>query len=437
MIALRPDFALPEHRAGEPRPWGVRGPALWGPVLANGFALLVALVATATLWPLYGLFRLRYARPPVLARWSQVRRYLVQTWTVRPGPPGLSVAQRVWLSEQIVWKVALFPVGGLAWLVDEMLDGRALDAVHIERPIFEISAGRSGSTQLARYLEADPALVAPSLLQFSFPYRWLWRLVGATLGRVLSRERVTALFERALPAEFRERHEGDPFRTDTYDAALYLNHLNPLGLYLGGEFGAEAFSTSTPTPQWEEDFVRLLQRTGQKLLLDAPGRRLFVKGHFLAAADALERQFPDAQFLTMIRRPEARFQSAINYLRANPIDMALGPVPWSWLTAATLRCEIAYCHRERAWFGVGRPNRCVVRFDDYVRDLQGTMERVYRECIGTEMPPHVPRTHPPRRRHTYLLDRSLPDLGVDPAELRAELVDYEAWCAAEPKIPRP
>jgi len=347
------------------------------------------------------------------------------------------VAQRAWLTEQVLWKVALFPVGGLAWLLDEVLDGPALDAVRIERPVFEISAGRSGSTQLARYLEEDPALVAPSLLQFSFPYRWLWRLVGATLGRVVSRERVTALFERALPAEFRERHEGDPFRTDTYDAALYLNHLNPFGLYLGGEVGAVEFSTSAPTPQWEEDFVRLLERTGQKLLRGAPGRRLFVKGHFLAAAAALERRFPDAAFVTMIRRPEARFQSAINYLRANPIDMALGPVPWAWLVAATLRSEIGYCHRELAWFGAGLPNRCVIRFDDYVRDLEGTMERVYRECIGTPVPPHAARTHPTRRRHAYLLDRSLPELGVDPDELRRELADYEAWCTGTPAVPRP
>jgi len=60
-----------------------------------------------------------------------------------------------------------------------------------------------------------------------------------------------------------------------------------------------------------------------------------VKGHFLCAADALERHYPDARFLTMIREPAPRLQSGINYLRVNPTD-ALGPVPWVWLMPQVL-----------------------------------------------------------------------------------------------------
>jgi hypothetical protein len=126
-----------------------------------------------------------------------------------------------------------------------------------------------------------------------------------------------------LPPEFAERHEGDPFRTDTFEAGLYVAHLNYLSPFNGADFAAEEFGfarlTDTNRTLWEDDFVRFLERTGRKRLLLADGpRRLFVKGRFLAAAPALARRFPNARFLTMIRAPERRLQSAVNYLRANP-----------------------------------------------------------------------------------------------------------------------
>jgi hypothetical protein len=57
------------------------------------------------------------------------------------------------------------------------------------------------------------------------------------------------------------------------------------------------------------------------------------------------------------------------------------------------------------------------------------MHKVYRECLDTEeLPPHVPRQHPPRKRTQYLLDRSLAQVGVNEAALDARLAPYIAWC---------
>jgi hypothetical protein len=86
--------------------------------------------------------------------------------------------------------------------------------------------------------------------------------------------------------------------------------------------------------------------------------------------------------------------------------------------------------QEQAWFSRNDgPRRCVLRFSEYVRDLEGTMRKVYRECLDTEeLPPHVPRQHPPRKRTQYLLDRSLAQVGVNEAELDARLAPYIAWC---------
>src|SRR5207244_74707 len=138
---------------------------------------------------------------------------------------------------------------------------------------------------------------------------------------------------------------------------------------------------------------------GRKTLLQAgPGRRLMIKGHFLAAAQDLSERYPDARFLTVIRSPERRIQSIVNFLRAQPRDPIAAPVPRPWLVAYVLVAEVEYCEAEMEWYRLtSDTRRCVVRFDDYVRDLAGTMSRVYRECLDIEeLPAHVPRVHAPR-----------------------------------------
>lgn len=431
---------VPEPLPGEPHhprlsalPFTVR-------LLLRGLGVGLLLGLTLGWWPLYGLGVLIWGRPPNVPRMAQVARYLRLIVTVRPPPPGLPVLVRVRLLLAVLRKVAVAPVWGSAWLLDELLYGRALDRTPIVAPLIEISAARSGSTQLARYLEQDPHLAAPSFLQSVFPYLWLWRVAPRTLGRFIDREMVRHKLESSMPPEFVQRHEGDPFLTDTFDVALYIAHLNHLAPLLGPDVLAEDFGFAGPAPHnrrlWEQDFVSLLDRIGRKTLLhagpapDGRPRRFFVKGHFLAAAEALARRFPDARFLTMIREPAPRLQSGINFLRANPMDATIGSVPWVWLAAGLLRSEIAYCEQEQAWFTRSDgPRRCVLRFSEYVRDLEGAMLEVYRECLDTEeLPAHVPRQHPPRKRTEYLLDRSLAQVGVNEAELDARLAPYIAWC---------
>lgn len=434
--------AIADHLPGEPTGAGARGRVLAGRIVRRIITLTLLYAVTLPLWALYLPAALVVGRPPNVPRAAQVARYLRRAWTEKPPPPGLSTGQRLWLTLTVLRKVAFIPFVALAWWLDELLYGRALDALEIRAPLFEISAGRSGSTQLARYLEDDPGLVAPSFLQSVFPYLWLWRLAPKTIGRYISVEQAREKFEHSLPPEFHERHEGDPFRTDTFEVALYLSHLNALSLFYGPDMADEEFAFCRLLPtnrgQWEEDFVALLERIGRKRLLqagpapDGRTRRLFTKGHFLCAAPALARRFPDARFLAVIREPAKRLQSAINYVRANPIDATLGAPPWPWLAETIIRSEPEYCEVERAWYTAPEgPRRCVVRFDDYVRDLAGTMERIYASCMEGPVPDHTPREHPPRRRHAYLLDRSLAQVGIDVEALDAELADYRAWCRGE------
>jgi hypothetical protein len=443
-----PTFAdIPEHLEGEPHRPGTRGGWLW---LRACLGLAVTAVLFGLLLPLwipYLAMVAAYGWPPNVPRRAQVVRYLRRAWTERPPAPGLCAGQRAWLTVLVLRKAVWIPVRGAAWLLDELLYRRRLDAIEVRAPLFEISAGRSGSTQLARYLEDDASLAAPSFLLSVFPYLWLWRLAPATAGRWISKERLRHWIEARLPPEFVERHEGDPFRTDTFEASLYLAHLNHLCFFFGPTMAEEEFgmarTNALSRSLWEEDFVLLLERVGRKCLLMAgpgPGgeaKRLFVKGHFLCAAPALARRFPDARFLTMVRVPDARLQSAVNYLRANPFDATLGPAPWAWIAEALLGTEVAYCEAEQTWFtATDGPSRCVVRFDDYVRDLPATMTRVYAECLDGPLPPGIPREHPPRRRGQYLLNRSLAQVGIDAEAVNQRLESYVRWCREEsPKRP--
>ncbi|MEL6814514.1 MAG: sulfotransferase, partial [Cyanobacteria bacterium J06598_3] len=302
-----------------------------------------------------------------------------------------------------------------------------------------------GSTQMTRYLEADPAVTAPNLLQCMFPYLWLWKLAPKTIGRILAPQKVRALGESLMLPELLERHEFDPFKADTFDGALFSSHLNPLAIYMGPNTAATEFNFAAFSPQdhgqIERDSMQLIDRIGRKQLLFVGGKttakkpRLFLKGHFLCAASALENQYPDAVFLTLIRDPAQRIQSGINYLRVNPSDPAMGPPYWAWLCAWLLKTESDYCRIEQAWYSQpGGARRCVVRFADFVSDLEGTMEQVYRECFGqNQLPPHVPRSHPPRERKHYTLNRSLAELGINEANLREQLADYIAWCQPKDK----
>lgn len=427
----------PEHLPGEPVEH--LGPLQTARhVLIGLLALVASLAVGLPLLPLYLLIRLFLPRPPHRPSARAHLDLLGWILTEQPPPPGLPVRVRVGLLLELLRRLALLPLHGLAWYLDTLLYGRALRDVPITAPLFEISATRSGSTQLAHYLEEDPAIIAPGTLRTLYPYRWSWKLVGATLGRIISKDRVRAAMRRRLGEHFLQRHELDPFRTDTFEALFGMAHLGTLYLRTGprllaGALG-EILSGTRPRGPTSDDFIEFLDAIARKTLLDHPGRRLMIKGHFLAQADTLLARYPDARFLTVLRVPEKRIQSAINYARVQPALPLCGPPPWAWLVEALVEVETGYCDLEHTWFGreasdEGSGRRCVVRFDDYVRDLEGTMTRIYRACLDTDLPPHVPRVHAERSRTGYTIDRSLAELGVDRDALNERCAAWLAWHA--------
>lgn len=425
------------HQSGFDQPSLPRFLVLFLPKL---FLVAAQGVLSLLLWPLYWFGKKVWGHPPNVPYSTQVKRYLKHTWTVSPENPALPGFARLWITLSILQKIILIPVPGLAWFLDELLYGSVLNSVTVTEPLFVISAARSGSTQITRYLEDDPRLAAPNILQTMFPYLWLWKLVPKTLGRVLSKDRVRVLFQKVMPAELWERHESDPFRADTFDGSFYSFHMNRFSLNLDPELARQDFNFAFIAPHdqhlKEVEFINLVDRLARKTLLVAgPGpdgkpRRFLIKGHFLYAAPVLTEKYLDACFLTVIREPLSRLQSGINYLRVNPPDPVLGPTPWTWLKETLVFTEAQYCEVERTWFSrEDEVRRCVIRFSDFVNDLESAMKQVYISCFDSkDLPDHIPQDHPPRDRKNYTVNYSLAELGVDETEIQDRLVAYIQWC---------
>ncbi|MCK6525821.1 sulfotransferase [Myxococcota bacterium] len=386
--------------------------------------LVLRLLVAAPLWPLYGLLRLLNARPPVVVPWSR--------WSWAMGKVFAPTLARPW-QDRVILALGLAqrgvtaPIWGLAWMLDELIYGRALDAVRVEAPIFEISAARSGSTQLARYLESDPRLCSPIVIQTVVPFMWFWALIPQALLDRVGSKRLTWLIVGDLPEDFIARHEVDVLGTDTFEVMAYTHHLGELIHQLGAAPFAEVmgYARVTPTSRafWEEDFLPFFDRMARKTLYQAgPGRRLLIKGHFLGVAEALEARYPDARFLTMHREPLQRLRSALNYLHAQPADRYFPPLPWAWVVERGLSLELDYEEAERAWLARPEATRhLLIPFQDYVADLPGTLRRVYVEGMGMSPLETLPTVHAHRARSGYAVDRSLEDLGVDVAQVRARL----------------
>jgi Sulfotransferase family len=314
--------------------------------------------------------------------------------------------------------------------------GRLLDQQPIVAPFFELSAARSGSTQLAHHIEEDPYFVAPNVMQFLFPYLWLWKIAPRTVGRLFTKEQIQNFALRQVPEVYLERHELDPYCTDTFEVPFLAMHLGTLSMGLGAEVMKQTLSATVPSP-WnrairEQDLPDYIESLGKKLMLwrGRPGR-LMIKGHFLGSAETLVRRFPDALFLTMIRDPAKRIQSTLNFHRCQPGDSLVGPPRWAELVAYDLPEEIAYCKLEQAWFmSVDTEKKMVIRFEDYRKDLPGSLGRVYQELL--KRPERAqPATHSARKRSGYSIDRSLEQLRVDSEALNVELASSRCWCSGK------
>ena len=425
---------IPNQIENEPE-FAPAGTAMAAVLILKLFVLLVLISPFAVvLGLLYFATRLVASRPPNIPSPKSVRRYLGKAIAAHEE---VSLSMRLRLCLSMVLFLCFCPLFAFAWYVDDVFF-RSYRNVAIVKPLFLITGSRSGSTQLSQYLEDHPQLVSHPFLQQSFPYIWLWKLLPKLLGRWLSGDKILKLMEGALRPEFLERKELHPFKPETYEVIFSTSQLVSNCIAMGPTMFAEGYGWGRTTPEnnhfWQQDLVENIDAIGKKLLYfagpnaDGSPKTLFIKGHFLGSASVLEQRYPDAHFLTVLRHPSKRICSIMNFFRVAPEVCGNGAIPWSWLVHYGQTVEVDYCLYEQEWYQARPDNTTVIRFRDYVTDLESTLRTIYARCLPHVDPAgFIPTTHAPRKRTGYSVDRSYAQLNIDEQRLLEPLQEYIAW----------
>mmetsp|Transcript_13973 Transcript_13973/g.30430 ORF Transcript_13973/g.30430 Transcript_13973/m.30430 type:complete len:478 (-) Transcript_13973:524-1957(-) len=403
--------------------------------------VLLLTLLSMPFWFLTGILSLLYGRPPKMVFPSQTWRYLRYTIECKED---LSFSARLDLMMTIILHSVTSPVSGFCWLVDEILYGKQLNSMNIVKPLFVLSAYRSASTEMARTLAKDTQrFVAPNAIMCAFPYLWLWKLITCIVGddSGISKEEANGYLNKNFSKESLERHDNDHFAIDTFDGYFLSSHLNGVAFQLGPDVIVKEFNSAQSEEHnqylFEYCFVEHVDRIARKALLfngatcSSRDRSFLLKGHFLLSAGALQRKYPDARFLTVLRDPLDRLRSGINHMAVNA-TLWQGKSPrWDWLSVAFQQIEVAYCEREMEWYNDGSVDvhkcRLAVKFNRLIDDFHKTMKGVYRyllESKESEVPHYA---LPSKVSKHYTVNQSLKELGVDEAEFKRQLVDYYAW----------
>ena len=170
---------------------------------------------------------------------------------------------------------------------------------------------------------------------------------------------------------------------------------------------------------------------------------MLVKGHFLKLADALQHRYPNAKFFTVVRKPEERFQSFINFMMTISTDgppskdYALVPASWRVIRDYVVYTQSSYCKQEMSFYEQSKDRKLVIPFNMYISNLSGTLQSIYSFCnlamaanVSSDVVVTQSTTHNrQKRRDSYnpLLNRSLDSLGVVEEKLNEYLADYNQW----------
>jgi len=329
------------------------------------------------------------------------------------------------------------PLVGVFWYIDEILYP-SYHKFDIKKPIFFITAGRSGSNQLAQYLEEDKEnFIVPQIQEGLCPFVWMWKLNIPPRKFASTRQVYSNI-------EMQKRQDIKFDKTSTWEAVARQWHFGLASSLLGTTF----FEWGIPhvalkeipiDQQYCDNLLSFIKCVCKKICYHRgkPSQRVLVKGHFLIIARILEHQYPEAKFFTVVRDPVQRFQSLINFLKIVSLQIGLSPASWRVLCDYVLDIEIPYCEEEMTFYNQSEGNKLVIPFSLYTKNLTATLEKIYALCHLT-IPDHMMSmanrvqhtTHDrSERRASYnpKFNRSLASMGVDEEKVREQLDDYIKW----------
>lgn len=411
-------------------------------------SILLWLPASMTCLPLFMLGLYICGLPPIISPMSRFSRYFVAVFTEGKLEENIPFSNRVLVFLVVLSTLIKAPINGTFWFLDELLYP-AYHKVDIREPVFFITATRSGSTQLANYLENDEDnFIAPTSGEGLFPFIWIWKFVVPLLKR-FAMNKHHVIENKLFGSEAKKRHNFTLTNTETWDVMAGTWHFSYLSWYMGIDFMKWGFPFASLTEPIDDQYLKSFYEFTNSIMKKVvyhrgrPSQRMLVKGHFLIAANHLQQHFPKAKFFTIVREPLDRFQSFTNFMMTISTygpprkTYLLSPVSWKVVCKFVLHTQIPYCEQEMLFYDQSNDNKLAIPFTTYVNKLSDTLQMVYSFC-NIHVPNHVvfnaitaqTTTHDrTNRKASYdpKFNRSLSSLGVDEGKLKEHLTMYIQW----------
>jgi len=419
-----------------------------GNIIMWWISILLWLPLAVAILPMFLLGLFIWGRPPIISPFARFGRYFSAVFTEGRSDENIPFTNRILIFLIVLSSLVKVPLHGICWFVDEMLYP-GYHQVIINKPVFFITAVRSGSTQFATYLENDEDnFIAPMMLEGSFPFIWFWKLVLPVIKRVGAHKEFTNT-NAMFGVESRKRHNASLTRTETWDVVLGSWLFMYTSWFLGINFMKWGMPFAMLSSATDYHFVKCFCQFTDHVLKKVmyhrgkPTQRILVKAHCLIIADTLEKHYPGAKFFTIVREPLGRFQSFVNFMMALTIDgppsklFLVSPVSWRVLRDYIVYTQIPYCEQEMSFYDQDQGNKLAIPFTMFVNNLSTTLQTVYNFC-DIPMPPNLISnanamqysTHDrTRRKASYdsRLNRSLGNLGIDEIKLQKKLAKYIHW----------
>ena len=169
--------------------------------LIRVFTLMLCTVISIAVLPLMIIGRCCYGACPLVARPRQIFKILAGYWHRKSK---LSAVDAAMLTLQLLRKFVQGPTYAVAFYLDKVLYTPA----SYPTPLFLLSNARSGSTEFGLVIsEFDEELYPIPYAFVVMPFRWVWEILGATVGRFISLEQFSDAIAADMPEVFTQRHQ--------------------------------------------------------------------------------------------------------------------------------------------------------------------------------------------------------------------------------------